>query len=81
MIGGALGSTGAALGLLVFPLLKQNLGLGPTFLILAIVPLAACVVCSVIKWDPTRAPVSPDEELNAPPQFKSDIQQAELNRV
>ena len=77
---GALGSTGAALGLLVFPLLKQNLGLGPTFLILAVVPLAACVVCSVIKWDPTRASVSPDEELNAP-QFKSDIQQAQLDRV
>jgi putative MFS transporter len=77
---GALGSTGAALGLLVFPLLKQSLGLGPTFLILAAVPLGACVVCSVIKWDPTRAPLSPDEELNAP-QFRSDRQHAELDRV
>ena len=68
---GALGSTGAALGLLVFPLLKEDLGLGPTFLILSAVPLIACIVCSVIKWDPTRAAVSPDEEENAP-QFRSD---------
>lgn len=69
---GAIGSMGAALGLLVFPLLKEGLGLGPTFLILSAIPLIACIVCSVIKWDPTRAPVSPDEELDAP-QFKSDV--------
>ncbi|MFC4224018.1 MFS transporter [Lysinibacter cavernae] len=68
---GALGSMGAALGLLVFPLLKADLGLGPTFLILSVVPLIAFIVCSIIKWDPTRAAVSPDEELDAP-QFKSD---------
>lgn len=68
---GALGSMGAALGLLVFPLLKADLGLGPTFLILSIVPLIAFIVCSVIKWDPTRAALSPDEEQDAP-QFKSD---------
>ncbi|MDJ0353571.1 MFS transporter [Pseudarthrobacter sp. PH31-O2] len=69
---GAIGSMGAALGLLVFPLLKEGLGLGPTFLILSAVPLTACIVCSVIKWDPTRALLSPDEELDAP-QFKSDV--------
>ncbi|MFJ5955338.1 MFS transporter [Paenarthrobacter sp. NPDC092416] len=72
---GALGSTGAALGLLVFPILKEQLGLGPTFLILALVPLAACIICSVIKWDPTRATVSPDEEADAP-QFKGAPAQA-----
>lgn len=69
---GAIGSTGAALGLLVFPLLKEGLGLGPTFLILSAVPLIACIVCSVIKWEPTQALLSPDEELDAP-QFKSDL--------
>ncbi|WGW11437.1 MFS transporter [Saxibacter everestensis] len=68
---GALGSVGAALGLLVFPILKEDLGLGPTFLILSVVPLAAFIICSVIKWDPTRAAISPDEELDAP-QFKAD---------
>lgn len=69
---GAIGSTGAALGLLVFPILKEDLGLGPTFLILSSVPLIACIICLVIKWDPTRAALSPDEETNAP-QFKSDL--------
>jgi MFS family permease len=68
---GAIGSMGAALGLVVFPLLKEGLGLGPTFLILSVVPLIAFIVCTVIKWDPTRTTISPDEELNAP-QFKSD---------
>lgn len=69
---GAIGSTGAALGLLVFPILKEDLGLGPTFVILSAVPLIACIVCSVIKWDPTRTSISPDEETNAPA-FKSDV--------
>jgi MFS family permease len=68
---GAIGSAGAALGLLVFPLLKEGIGLGPTFLILSIVPLLAFIICSIIKWDPTRTEISPDEEQNAP-QFKSD---------
>ena len=68
---GAIGSAGAALGLLVFPLLKEGIGLGPTFLILSVVPLVAFIICSIIKWDPTRTAISPDEELNAP-QFKSD---------
>lgn len=63
---GALGSLAAALGLIVFPLLREQLGLGPTFLVLAVVPLAAAVVCFVIRWEPTRAAVSPDEETDAP---------------
>ncbi|MBM7469193.1 MFS family permease [Microbacterium keratanolyticum] len=67
---GAIGSLGAALGLVVFPLLREQLGLGPTFLILSLVPLAAFIICSVIKWEPTRATVSPDEEVDAP-QFAS----------
>lgn len=68
---GAIGSLGAALGLMVFPILKADLGLGPTFLILSLVPLIAAIVCWVIRWEPTRAEVSPDEELDAP-QFTSD---------
>lgn len=75
---GAVGSLGAALGLVVFPLLKEALGLGPTFLILSAVPLTAFIICSVIKWEPSRALVSPDEEQDAP-QFKSDLaRQSEL---
>lgn len=68
---GAIGSLGAALGLMVFPILKADLGLGPTFLILSLVPLSAAIVCWVIRWEPTRAEVSPDEELDAP-QFTSE---------
>lgn len=63
---GALGAIGAALGLLVFPILRADYGLGKTFLVLSLVPLAACIICSIIKWDPTRAATSPDEELNVP---------------
>ena len=70
---GAIGSLGAALGLMVFPLLKEQLGLGTTFLILALVPLTACIICSVIKWEPSRALVSPDEETDAP-QFADDAE-------
>ncbi len=72
---GALGSIGAALGLLVFPLFRERYGLDTTFLILAIVPLAASVICFVIKWDPTRTTITPDNEPNAP-QFKGDAEQA-----
>ena len=56
---------------MVFPILKADLGLGPTFLILSLVPLIAAIVCWVIRWEPTRAEVSPDEELDAP-QFTSE---------
>lgn len=73
---GAIGSLGAALGLMVFPLLKEQLGLGTTFLILALVPLTACIICSIIKWEPSRAAVSPDEELDAP-QFADAKPEAE----
>ena len=68
---GALGSIGAALGLLVFPLFREHYGLEKTFLILAIVPLVASVICFAIKWDPTRTTISPDNEPGAP-QFKDD---------
>lgn len=67
---GAVGALGAAVGLLVFPLLKAGLGLGPTFLIVAVFPLIAFIVCSVIKWEPTRAKTNVDEETDAP-QFAS----------
>ncbi|WP_436326220.1 MFS transporter [Brevibacterium sp. FAM 27836] len=63
---GAIGSFGAALGLLIFPLLQEAFGLGPTFLIVAVFPLAAFIVCSVISWEPTRAEVHVDEETDAP---------------
>lgn len=72
---GALGSIGAALGLLVFPLFRERYGLDTTFLILAVVPLVASVICFVIKWDPTRTTITPDNEPNAP-QFKGDAEQA-----
>ncbi|TRM51647.1 MFS transporter [Achromobacter sp. LC458] len=68
---GALGSTGAAIGLLVFPLFRENYGLEKTFLILSIVPLIASIICFTIKWDPTRTPINPDNEADAP-QFKDD---------
>lgn len=68
---GALGAMGAALGLLVFPIFRETYGLGTTFLILSVVPLIACIICSVIQWDPTRTTVSPDAEPDAP-QFEGD---------
>lgn len=68
---GALGSVGAALGLFVFPLFRERYGLEHTFLILAVVPLAASVICFAIRWDPTRTSITPDNEPDAP-QFDSD---------
>lgn len=69
---GAIGSLGAALGLVVFPILKEDLGLGPTFLILSAVPLIAAIICWVIKWEPSRADFNPDEEPAAP-QFRDAV--------
>jgi len=68
---GALGSIGAAVGLLVFPLFRENYGLEKTFLILSVVPLIASIICFAIKWDPTRSGINPDNEAGAP-QFKGD---------
>ena len=75
---GALGSTGAAIGLLVFPIFRENYGLERTFLILSVVPLIASIICFVIKWDPTRTPINPDTEAGAP-QFKDDVALASLD--
>ncbi|MGO4808381.1 MFS transporter [Cupriavidus sp. 2MCAB6] len=72
---GALGSTGAALGLLIFPIFRENYGLEKTFLILSIVPLTASIICFVIRWDPTRTTINPDNEADAP-QFSGDEQPA-----
>lgn len=69
---GALGSIGAALGLLVFPLFLERYGLEQTFLILAVVPLAASAICCAIRWDPTRTTITPDNEPDAP-QFKDAL--------
>lgn len=63
---GAMGGLGAALGLLVFPLLRADLGLGPTFLILSAVPLIASIICFSIKWEPTMSGVNVDDEPDAP---------------
>lgn len=63
---GAIGGLGAAIGLAVFPVLKDHVGLDKTFLILSLVPLLSAIVCFVIKWEPTRAGVDVDEELDAP---------------
>jgi MFS family permease len=68
---GALGSIGAALGLLVFPLFREWYGLNHTFLILSAVPLIASIICFSIKWDPTRTAINPDNEADAP-QFADD---------
>ena len=68
---GALGSIGAALGLLVFPLFRESYGLERTFLILSVVPLIASIICFIIKWDPTRTSINPDDEAGAP-QFRDD---------
>jgi len=72
---GALGSIGAALGLLVFPLFRAQYGLEATFLILSVVPLIASVICFAIRWDPTRTTINPDNEADAP-QFKRDAREA-----
>ena len=69
---GALGSIGAAVGLLVFPIFKETYGLDRTFLILSVVPLIASIVCFVVRWDPTRSGVNPDDEAAAP-QFDDDL--------
>jgi MFS transporter, putative metabolite transport protein len=71
---GALGSIGAALGLLVFPLFRERYGLDHTFLMLAAVPCVASVICFAIRWDPTRSIVTPDNEPGAP-QFEGDDRQ------
>lgn len=68
---GAMGSIGAALGLLVFPLFREWYGLNHTFLILSAVPLIASIICFSIKWDPTRTAINPDNEVGAP-QFADD---------
>jgi MFS transporter, putative metabolite transport protein len=70
---GALGSIGAALGLLVFPIFREKYGLEHTFLILSVVPFMASVICFLIRWDPTRTTINPDNEPAAP-QFKGDAQ-------
>lgn len=74
---GAMGGLGAALGLLVFPLLRAELGLGPTFLILSIVPLVSAIICFSIKWEPTAAGVNVDDEPDAPGFADSKIVSAE----
>jgi len=68
---GALGSIGAALGLLVFPIFRAKYGLETTFLILSVVPFIASIICFAIRWDPTRTAIHPDNEANAP-QFRGD---------
>ncbi|MEU7041012.1 MFS transporter [Streptomyces varsoviensis] len=59
---GMVGSFGSVVGLYLFPQIKDALGLADTFLVIAVVPLAGLITCLVIKWDPTRATVSPDDE-------------------
>lgn len=76
---GALGAMGAAIGLLVFPLFRQQYGLETTFLILSIVPLVASIICFTIKWDPTRSATNPDNEPDAP-QFEADAAKTAASR-
>ncbi|MEV0052952.1 MFS transporter [Saccharopolyspora shandongensis] len=62
-ITGMLGSFGSVVGLYVFPLIKESMGLGPTIATLAVVPLLGLISCIVIKWDPTRSGIDPDDEV------------------
>jgi putative MFS transporter len=43
---------GSILGFYFFPLLLGNVGLGPTVLILALVPLTILVACLCVHWEP-----------------------------
>ncbi|MCP2336058.1 MFS transporter [Actinomadura rupiterrae] len=52
---GMIGSFGSVAGLYLFPQIKDGLGLGHTFLVLAVVPLSGLITCLLIKWEPTRA--------------------------
>lgn len=63
---GAMGGLGAALGLVVFPILQDNFGLANTFLMLSAVPLICAIICFTVKWEPTEAGVDVDVEPNAP---------------
>ncbi|MFC5183345.1 MFS transporter [Actinomadura harenae] len=60
---GMIGSFGSVVGLYLFPQIKDNLGLGHTFLVLAVVPLTGLITCLLIKWDPTRAGARDEEDL------------------
>ncbi|MER7015527.1 MFS transporter [Saccharopolyspora sp. NPDC000359] len=62
-ITGMLGSFGSVIGLYIFPLIKESLGLGPTIALLSAVPLLGLITCLLIKWDPTRTSIDPDEEV------------------
>lgn len=67
---GAIGALGAAIGLVVFPLLREAIGLGGTFLVVSVFPLIAFIICSVIRWEPTLAEIDVDNEADAP-QFEN----------
>ncbi|MFE3229020.1 MFS transporter [Nocardia sp. NPDC059228] len=59
---GMLGSFGSVIGLYVFPQIKEAMGLGPTIALLAVVPLLGLVCCLIVRWDPTRSGIDPDDE-------------------
>ncbi|WP_228709243.1 MFS transporter [Amycolatopsis keratiniphila] len=59
---GMLGSFGSVIGLYVFPQIKESMGLGPTIALLAVVPFLGLVSCLIVRWDPTRSGVDPDDE-------------------
>ncbi|GAA4524210.1 MFS transporter [Amycolatopsis samaneae] len=59
---GMLGSFGSVIGLYVFPQIKEAMGLGPTIALLAVVPFLGLVSCLLVRWDPTRSGVDPDDE-------------------
>ncbi|MGW1681835.1 MFS transporter [Saccharopolyspora sp. NPDC002376] len=61
-ITGMLGNFGSVIGLYIFPQIKESLGLGPTIALLSVVPLLGLITCLIIKWDPTRSSIDPDEE-------------------
>lgn len=59
---GMLGSLGSVVGLYIFPVIKESLGLGPSIAVLSVVPLVGLITCLLIAYEPLRMTVSPDEE-------------------
>jgi MFS family permease len=59
---GMLGSFGSVVGLYVFPQIKEAMGLGPTIALLAVVPFLGLISCLIVRWDPTRSGIDPDDE-------------------
>ncbi|GAA4972104.1 MFS transporter [Pseudonocardia tropica] len=54
------GRVGGIIGLFLFPVMLDNLGEGPTMLLLALAPAAAVVTLLLIRWEPAGQDVEDD---------------------